>query len=104
MHRGPTCNDILLKLNNAQYLSLIDVSSGYQCLKLEEISSYLTTFACQFGRYKCKRLPFGAASSGDMFQTKIDETFKDLPNVFGIADDNLGVGYDVDSKDHDNTL
>ena len=34
VHRGPTHNDILLKLNNAQYLSLTDVSSGYQNLKL----------------------------------------------------------------------
>ena len=29
VHRGPTLNDILPKLNNAKYLSLIDVSSGY---------------------------------------------------------------------------
>ena len=43
--RGPTLNDILLKLNNAQYVSLIDVSSGYHNLKLDEKSSYFTTFA-----------------------------------------------------------
>ena len=39
-----------------------------------------------------------------MFQWKIDEIFKDLPNVFGIADDILVVGYDSDGKDHDDTL
>ena len=49
-------------------------------------------------------LPFGAALAGDMFQRKIDEIFKDLPNVFGIADDILAVGYDDDGKDHDDTL
>ena len=38
-----------------------------------------------------------------MFQ-KTDKIVKDLPNVFGIADDILVVGYDVDSKDHDDTL
>ena len=31
---------------------------------------------------------------------KIDEIFKDLPNVFGIADDILVVGYDSDGNDH----
>ena len=36
--------------------------------------------------------------SCDMFQQKIDKTFKDLPNVFGIADDILILGYDADSK------
>ena len=39
-----------------------------------------------------------------MFWRKVDEIFKNLPNVFGIADDILAVGYDCDGKDHDNTL
>ena len=32
---------------------------------------------------------------------KIDRIFKDLPNVFHIADDILVVVYDSDGKDHD---
>ena len=39
-----------------------------------------------------------------MFQTKIYKIFKDLPNVFGIADDILVVGYEADGKDHDKIL
>ena len=50
------------------------------------------------------RLPFGLAPAGKMFESKIDEIFKDLPNVFDIADDILIVGYNVDGKDHDRTL
>ena len=69
--RGLTLNDILPKVTNAQYLSLIDASSGYHNLKLDAKSSYLTTFACQFGGYRYKRLPFGVAPAGDMFQRKI---------------------------------
>ena len=71
---------------------------------LDNKSSYLTTFACQFGRYGVKRLLFGAAPAGDIFQRKIDEIFKTLPNLFGIADDILVLGYDIDGKDHDDTL
>ena len=44
IHRVPTLNDILLKLNNVQYMSIIDASSGYYNLKLDEKPSYLTTF------------------------------------------------------------
>ena len=62
------------------------------------------TFKCQCGRYRYKRLPFGAAPTGDMFQRKIDKTFKDLPSMFGIADNFLVVGYDSNGKDHDDTL
>ena len=85
MHRGLTLNDILPKLNNTKYLSLIDVSSGYHNLRLDEKSSYLTMFVFQFGRYR--RLPF-----------------KDLPKVFDTADDILAVGYEADGKDHDEAL
>ena len=64
-------------------------------------SSYFTTFTCQFARYRYKRLPFGEALTRDMFQCMIDEIFKNLPNVIGIADDILVLGYDTDGKDHD---
>ena len=61
-------------------------------------------FACQFGRYRYKSLPFGASLAGDMFQIKCDKIFEELPNVFSIVDDILVGGYEADSKDHDQTL
>ena len=82
-------------------MSIIDASSGYQNLNLDEMSSYLTTFTSQFGRYRYKGLPFGAVPVGDMFQHKIDEIFNDIPNVFGITDDIIVIGYDDDGTDHD---
>ena len=82
-----------LHVCNAKYLFLIDASSGYHNLKLDERSSYLMTFTCLFGRYRYKRLPFGAALAGDMFQRKTDEIFKELPNVFSIANYMLAVRY-----------
>ena len=39
-----------------------------------------------------------------MFQRKIDEIFKDLPNVFSIAEDIVVISYDRDGEDHDDTL
>ena len=104
IHRGPTLNDILPRLSNAKYLSLTDVSSGYHNLNLNEKSSYMMMFTCQFGRYRYKWLLFGAAPAGDMFQWKIDEIFKDVLNVFGIAGDILVAGYEAHGKDHDETV
>ena len=88
-----------------------DVFNGIWCfdgtfsLHLSQIVTLPS--ACQMhgiGRYIYKLLPFGAAPSGDMFQRKIDEIFKDMPNVFGIADDILVVGYEADGRDHDETV
>ena len=104
IHRAPTLNDILPKLNNVQYMSIINAGSSYHNLKLDKQSSYLTTFACPFGRYSSKCLPFGAALAEDMFQHKIDKIFNDMPNVFGIADDILVIGYDKDATDHDKAV
>ena len=84
-------------------LSLIDAGLGYHNLQLDERLSYLATFTSHFGRYRYKQLPFGAASTGDMSPGKMDKVLKDLPNVFGIADDILVVGYDRDGKDHDDS-
>ena len=85
-------------------MSIIDASSGYHNIKLDNQSSYLTMFACPFGRYRYKHLPFGAVLVGNMFQHKIDGTFNDIPNVFGIAYDILVIGYDKEGTDHDETV
>ena len=92
------CQNFLL------YLSLIYASSWYHNLKLDEKLSYFTIFTCQYGRYRYKWLPFTAALAGDMFQRKIDEILKDIPNVFGIVDDILVAGYEADDKDHDESV
>ena len=92
VHRGPMLNDILPKLNNVKYIPIINVSSRYHNLKLDKKSSYLMTFACPFGRYRYKELPFRAAPVSKMFQCKIEKIFSDMPNVFGIVDDILVIG------------
>ena len=51
VHRAPMLNDILPRLNNVKYMSIIDASSGYHNLKLDKKSLYLTTFACPFSQY-----------------------------------------------------
>ena len=101
--KGSRINDILLKLRNRHHMTPIEVSSGYHNLRIKK-SSYLTTLACQFGRYRFTRLPFRVVPVGNMFQLKINEILRGLPNVFGIADDILIVKYDADGRDLDMTL
>ena len=44
-------------------------------------------------RYRFTRLPFGATIADDIFQRKTNKIFKEFPDVFGIVDDILIVGY-----------
>ena len=68
MHNGPTLNNVLPKLTNVHYITIIDTNSGYKNLKCVKKSSYLTMFACQFGRCTFTRLSFAVGSAGDNFQ------------------------------------
>ena len=85
-------------------MSIIDASLGYHNIQLETKSSYLTIFACPFGRYWHKHLLFGAVPVGNMCQHKINEIFNDMLNVFGIADDILVIVHDEDGTDHDKAV
>ena len=70
VYRGSTVNDIFPGLTNVHYLTLMDIFSEYHNLKPDKNLSYSTTFACQFGRYRYARIPFGAAPANDMFKHK----------------------------------
>ena len=56
VHRSLTLYNILLRLAGVIYLILIDATSGYYGLKLDDQPSYLTTFPCtlaETGMYNC---------------------------------------------------
>ena len=82
MHGGPVVNDLYPRLTNENYLTLLDPCSGYHNLKLGKKSSYLTTFTCQFGRYRYTQWPFSTAFPGDMFQHQIEDILNELTKVF----------------------
>lgn len=47
----PTIEDIATRLHGAKLFTILDVSKGFWHIKLDESSSYLTTFHTPFGRY-----------------------------------------------------
>jgi hypothetical protein len=68
----PTLEEITPKLAGARVFSKIDARNGYWNVKLDDESSYLTTFNTPNGRYRFLRMPFGLRMSQDVFQFKID--------------------------------
>jgi len=86
-HPIPTLEEITPKLARAKLFSKLDARNGYWNVKLDEKSSYLTTFNTPFGRYRFLRMPFGLRMSQHIFQFKIDETYHDCQGATGIADD-----------------
>lgn len=82
-----TIDELLPSLHGKKYFSVVDTKKGYWHVELDDESSRLCTFNTPFGRYRFKRLPFGVVLSQDIFQRKLDDVYKNIPNVTGIADD-----------------
>jgi len=82
-----TIDELLPQLCGKKFLSVVDTKKGYWHVALDHESSLLCTCNTPFGQYRFKRLPFGVKLSQDIFQRKLDEVYKDIPNVMRIADD-----------------
>ena len=61
-------------------------------MKLDEESSFLTTFNTHVGRYRWLRLPFGLNAAAEIFQRKLHQVFSDIEGVACIADDIIVIG------------
>ena len=104
----PTIEEIATRLHGAKAFTLLDVRNGFWHVKLEDESSYLTTFHTPFGRYRWKRMPFGISSAPEVFQRKMHEFAEGLAGIEVVADDFLVIGfgdsYEEAARDHDKNL
>lgn len=85
----PTATEIFSKLANSTVFTTLDATSGFLQLELDEESSYLTTFATPYGRYRFLRLPYGISSAPEVFHRTINEIFSDIQGVETYVDDLL---------------
>ena len=97
-----TLEEALAEMPNAKFFSKLDAQSGYWQLKLDNKSSYLTTFNTPHGRYKFNRLPFGLVCAQDYFQMQMDHIFEGIKGVTPLVDDILISG--ATREEHDQNL
>jgi hypothetical protein len=62
-----TIEDVVAGMPEAKVFSVLNATSGYWQMKLNEESSKLCTFNTPFGRYRFTRLPFGIKSAPEVF-------------------------------------
>ena len=78
------------KLNNAKYLSTLDIKSAYWQIPMESSSKKYTAFTVpNRGLFQFKRMPFGLCNAPSVWQRFIDQVLQsDLePHVFVYLDD-----------------
>ena len=86
-YKLPVLDDILPKLAGSQKFSVCDLQQGYLHCELDEESSFLTTFATPFGRYRWRRLPYGLKVSSEIFQKRLCAALEGLDGIQCVADD-----------------
>ncbi|KAJ8353117.1 hypothetical protein SKAU_G00206840 [Synaphobranchus kaupii] len=104
----PTLEDVLYKLPKARIFTLVDAREAFLQCKLDDESSWKTTFWTPWGRMRWLKLPFGVSVAPEIYQRKQHELLGDLSGVEPIADDILVVGCgdsDIEAeRDHDSKL
>ncbi|KAK2552224.1 Enzymatic polyprotein [Acropora cervicornis] len=84
------------------------VCNGFWHVKLEDESSYLTTFHTPFGRYRWKRMTFSISSAPEAFQRNMHKFEEGLAGIGIVAHNFLVVGfgdsYEEAARDRDKNL
>ena len=101
-HKPQTVEEIAHQLAGAVVLTKADALKAFLQVHLTEESSKLLVINTHKGRYRFKRMPFGAKMSQDVFQMKMDLIMERCPGVISIHNDI--VVYGVSDEDHDANL
>jgi hypothetical protein len=83
----PTTDDTVHKMSGSTVFSVLDASSSFWGLTLDETSSLLTTFMSPFGRYKFNRVPFGLNFASELYQRVMSELFEGVEGAEIVIDD-----------------
>lgn len=85
----PDFEDIVARVNQCEYFSLLDCNSAFHQIPVSPESQTLLTFASHSGRYCWKRLPYGLKSAPELFQAFLSNLLCNVSRVFVFFDDIL---------------
>lgn len=77
----PRIDEILDRMGDAKYFSVLDLLSGFHQIELAKESRKYTAFSCDLGSFQYTRLPFGVMDAPNSFQHMMNQAFTGLsPN------------------------
>lgn len=92
----PTLETTLAKIKEAKYFTVLDASSAYHQIPLDQESSKICTISTPFGRYSYQRLPYGLSSASEVFQKEMNQIVEKVDGVLAYADDVLIYGSTIE--------
>ena len=101
-HKPQTVEEIANQLAGVVVFTKADTLKAFLQVHLTEESSKLLVINTHKGRYRFKRMPFGAKMSQDVFQMKMNIIMEKCPGVTSIHNDT--VIYGTSDQDYDANL
>jgi len=98
-HNTPTLEDLIVDLNDAKFISKLDLNDAYHQMELSEECRYITTFRTPLGLKRYKRLSQGIKSAQELFHHTLETKLAGLDGVENKIDDIYVHGKTIEEHD-----
>ena len=88
-HKILKIEELITELHGANYFTKIDLREAYHQIMLDKESRNLTTFGCQEGIFRYKRLVCGCKTTFEIFQKIVELTMTGCGGARNLIDDIL---------------
>ena len=102
-HPIPTIEELLVRLNNGEKFTKLDLSDAYLQVELDEQSKNLVIINIPLDLFRYNHMPFGISNAPAIFQRIIDQVIASIPNCVAYLDDILLTGAN-EEEEHLRTL
>lgn len=86
-YRIPKIEEILEKIPNCRYYSVLDLEDAYLQINLSKESQPLTCISTHLGHFAFRKMQFGISAAPLIFQEVMDKVLKGIPSVAAYQDD-----------------
>jgi len=81
----PLMSKLRSRLSKATFFTKLDLKNGYYLIHMGEGEEWKTTFKSRYGLYEYTVMPFGLCNPTSMFQSMINDIFRDMLDLGVIA-------------------
>ena len=81
----PLIQETLARLQKARWYTKLDLRDGYYHLCIAKGEEWKTACRTRYGHFEYQVMPFGLTTAPGSFQHFINDTLRDLLDIFGIA-------------------
>ena len=99
-HPLPLIDDILSKLNNSTFFTLVDLRAGFYQIKLTDQAAEKTAFSCFKGKFEFLRMSQGLNNSPSVFQQMANKLLTGYEHFAIAYIDDILIYTKSDIKDH----